>query len=184
MSEAASSSRRHHAEPSLDLAPGTQAIVDKPPMATAITRLPSEALSNLLVVAVGRDPSTIETAVEDAGGDPSNVGVVPVSATPVDTDARVWQTPRVGPSDLTGVSIGVARGMRHVQPGEGWLLVDDLGVLLMYAEDSRVSQLLATVSGKCRTRRVKGVYALSRAAVGAGRYAQFRELFDAEVGLE
>jgi len=153
-------------------------------MGSAIARLPESALSNLLVVTVGRDADGVAAAVREAGGDPTNVGVVPVSATPVAPDAALWTAPRVAPSDLTGISIGIARGMRYVRPSEGWLLFDDLGVLLMHAEESRVYQLLTTLSAKCRSRDVRGVYALSRAAVGEGTYARFQELFDVDVGLD
>lgn len=185
MSEAAPTSRTQRDQAQLvDLPPGAGALVDREPMGSAIARLPEAALSNLLVVTVGRDPSDVATAVREGGGDPSDVGVVPVSATPVEAEAAVWTAPRVAPSDLTGVSIGIARGMRYVRPEEGWLLVDDVGVLLMHAEESRVYQLLATLTGKCRARDVRGVYALSRAAVGEGTYARFRELFDVEVGLD
>jgi len=185
VSEAAPSARPLPAEGPLGgLESGTQALVDRQPMGSAIARLPESALSNLLVVTVGRDVGTVADAVREADGDPTNVGVVPVSATPVGAEAGVWTAPRVGPSDLTGVSIGIARGMRYVQPAEGWLLFDDLGVLLMHAEESRVYQLLTTLSAKCRSRDVRGVYALSRAAVGEGTYARFRELFDVEVGLD
>lgn len=183
MSEAAPSARPQSDEVTLaELAPGAQALVDRRPMGSAIARLPEAALSNLLVVTVGRDVGTVASAVREAGGDPSNVGVVPVSATPVGVEADVWAAPRVGPSDLTGVSIGIARGMPYVQPTEGWLLFDDLGVLLMHAEEPRVFQLLTALSTKCRSRDVRGVYALSRATVGEGTYARFRELFDVEVG--
>ncbi len=185
MSEAATT-HRHRSE-ATDLAEtpaGTQALLDADPMGMAIDRLPRSALRNLLVVTVGRDPTEVAAAVLDAGGRPTDVGHVPVSTTPVAEDPTLWSAAPVRPSDLTGISIGISRGMDYVRPGTGWVLIDNLGVLLMHAEERRVFKLLATIAAKCRARPVRGVYAIPRTTIDEVTYRRFRELFDVEVDRE
>ena len=166
----------------LALEPGVQALAATRPMDGALSRLPPESLENLLVVSIGRDPAEIERSVLRRGGDPEKVGVVPVSATPVAGDVRLWTAPRISPGDLTGISIGIARGLEHVRPG-GAVLVDDLSVLLMYADESRVYRLLMELAARCRSKGARGVYAFSRDAVEGDTYARFRSLVDVEADL-
>ena len=169
-------------EDSLDIEPGAQVLAATRPMDSALARLPPESLENLLVVSIGRDPADIERSVLRRQGQPKKVGVVPVSATPVESDVGLWTAPRISPGDLTGISIGIARGLEHVRPG-GAVLVDDLSVLLMYADESRVYRLLMELAARCRSKGARGVYAFSRDAVDGDTYERFRSLVDVEADL-
>ena len=183
MSEAASRSGGPREEGgTLDLEPGAQALAATRPMDDALSRLSAASLENLLVVSIGRDPAEIERSIRRRQAEPEKVGVVPVSATPVSNDLRLWTAPRISPGDLTGISIGIARGLEHVRP-EGAVLVDDLSVLLMYADETRVYRLLTELAARCRARGANGVYAFTRDAVEDDTYARFRSLFDFEADL-
>lgn len=81
--------------------------------------LPSEAFENLFVVSVGREPRKIQQAVEQQGANPRRVGVVPVTGSPVDYDGPLWLANRVGPMDLTGISIEFSRGVQSSDHGRG-----------------------------------------------------------------
>jgi len=148
------------------------------PMDSALRSLPEEAFENLLVVSVSDEPADLEQTVTDLGHDPDRIGVVPVSATPVATAEEAWTAPRVSPSDLTGISIGIAQGMRYVRPDHGWFVFDDLGVLFMHAEAARVCQLVSTLAAKCSARDVTGVYGVVPDAIDDGAYAQIESLLD------
>lgn len=50
-------------------------------------------------------------------------------------DGPLWTTDAVAPSGLTGLSMRYCEAIRHVEPEEGWVLIDNAQVLLMYADD-------------------------------------------------
>lgn len=166
----------------MDIDPGRQVLLSTGPMDSALRSLPAEAFGNLLVVSVGDEPADVERTVADLGHDPGKVGVVPVSATPVSSGGEAWTAPRVSPGDLTGISIGIAQGMRYVRPEEGWFVFDDLGVLFMHAEASRVCQLVSTLAAKCSARDVTGVYGVVPDAVDDASLAQIESLLDEAIG--
>lgn len=141
-------------------------------------RLPEAALSNLFVVSVGRSPQQIEREVRRHGGDPGKVGVVPVTGSATSYDGPLWTSNRVGPNDLTGISIEFSRGFNYVTPGTGWVLVDSVNILLMYAGVNRVFRLLDSITSACRQRDARGVYVLNRDAVTAETMNAIRGLFD------
>lgn len=179
MSEAAGRSRGPgQEEAAVDVEPGSQVLLSTGPMASALRSLPDDAFENLLVVSVSDEPADVERTVADLGHDPGKIGVVPVSATPVSAGGEAWTAPRVSPGDLTGISIGIAQGMRYVRPDHGWFLFDDLGVLFMHADASRVCQLVSTLAAKCSARDVTGVYGLVPDAVDDAATAQIESLLD------
>lgn len=160
---------------------GEQTLLLVESMATPIDHLPPGAFENLLVVSATRTPDRIEAAVRRAGGDPGKVGVVPVSGSPVEYDGPLWTASAVSPTDLTGIETRFTDAMRYVKPEEGWVLFDNVNVLLMYAQASSVYRLLSSVVRKSRDRGARGVYALVRDAVTPETHAQFQSLFDDEV---
>jgi hypothetical protein len=167
-----------HEETLVDIEHGNQVLLTTGPMVSTLRSLPDEAFENLLVVTVGDEPAGVERTVADLGHEPGKVGVVPVSATPVSAGGEAWTAPRVSPGDLTGISIGIAQGMRYVRPDEGWFVFDDLGVLFMHAEAARVCQLVSTLAAKCRARDVTGVFGLVPEAVDDAARAQVESLLD------
>lgn len=166
----------------LDLQAGEQVLAVLPSLTSVLSRVPEQAFENVLVVSV-RHPRKVQAAVEDAGGDPRRVGVVPVSASPVDYDGPMWTAETVSPSDLTGISIRFARGMRHVKPGEGWVVIDGLGTLLMYTDDRSLYRLLAHIVGRSRDGRVRGVHGLAGEVVAETTLASLRDLYDRTVDV-
>lgn len=179
VSEAAGHSRQPgQEETAVDVEHGSQVLLSTGPMESALRSLPAEAFENLLVVSVGDEPAGVERTVADLGHDPGRVGVVPVSATPVDSGDAAWTAPRVSPGDLTGISIGIAQGMRYVRPDEGWFVFDDIGVPFMHAEASRVCQLVSTLAAKCSARDVTGVYGVVPEAIDDAAHAQIESLLD------
>lgn len=164
----------------LDLAEGEQVLALLPSLTSVLSMLPPAAFENLLVLTV-RHPRKVEIAVERAGKDPRSVGVVPVSASPVAYDGPLWTTDAVSPSDLTGISMRFARGMRHVEPGRGWVVVDGVGTLLMYADSRSFYRLAAHLVGRSRDARVRGVHGVIGEVIADTTLATFRDLYDRTV---
>jgi hypothetical protein len=148
-----------------DLNPGDQALVSLAGRKFDYGRLPESAFGNLLVLSVGRNPGKIQRALEAEGANPRSVGVVPVSGSSIDYDGPMWVADRVSPMDFTGISIQFTRAFQHSKPDEGWVLVDSVSILLMYADVDRVYRLLDSIVGACRSKNVRGVFVIDRNAV-------------------
>lgn len=145
--------------------------------------LPEEAFENLLVVSVGREPRKVQQAIENQGADPKRVGVVPVTGSEVEYDGPLWLSNRVGPMDLTGISIEFSRGFGHLTEGKGWVLFDSVSILLMYAGTDRVFRLLDSIAGACRKRDVHGIYVVDKNALTSETMNTLRGLFDRTIEL-
>ncbi|MBP1985685.1 DUF7504 family protein [Halolamina salifodinae] len=162
------------------LQPGAQTLLTMPSMSTGLSHLPDAAGENLLVVSPWA-PSRVESALRDHELPVGNCGLIPVNGSPVTYDGPLWTTDAVPPSDLTGLSMRYCEAMRHVEPGEGWVLIDNAQVLLMYADDERVGRLLGRLTQQAREREVTGVLAVDRGAVAMETLARLRNLVDAVV---
>ncbi|WP_323676324.1 hypothetical protein [Halorubellus sp. PRR65] len=171
---------RRESDDDLDVPSGTQALVLTPSLRSPLSAVPPAAFENTLVVSNTRPPRKVEQLVRDRGGDPNAVGLVPVSGSPVDYDGPLWTTSVVHPNDLSGIYERFDRGMNHVKPGEGWVVFDNVNVLLMYAERSGVENLLESVASNVRRRNAAGAYALVRDAVTDETYADIASVFDVE----
>ncbi|QKY20979.1 hypothetical protein B4589_011560 [Halolamina sp. CBA1230] len=167
----------------LDLAPAEAALTRLSNRASPVEYLPRDAYGNLLVVTVD-GPKRVEEAVRAGGGDPENVGVVPVSASPLRYDGPCWTAERVSPSDLTGISIQYARGERYLREGSGWVVADGLGTLLMYNEEERLYRLFSHLISRARERRLRHVTGVVPDVLASETLARFRELHDRSVGFE
>jgi KaiC/GvpD/RAD55 family RecA-like ATPase len=159
---------------------GTQTLVRSPAGADPLSALPERAFDNLLVVSVRDHPNRVETRIERIGHDPGNVGVVPVVPAAGDYEGDLWTTDPVSPDDLTGLGMRFSDAVRHVESGSGWVVIDGLGVLLMYAEDSRVCRFFQTLSNRVRARAVYGAYFANSEVVADETYEQLRAMCDAE----
>lgn len=160
---------------------GTQTLVGTDPTADPLAVLPERAYDNLLVVAVRDHPNKLQRRIERAGHDPSNVGVVPVVPSARAYDGDLWTTDPVTPDDLTGLGMRFSDAIRHVEGDAGWVLVDALGVLLMYTDESRVCRFFQTMTNRVRAKGARGVYCVNPTAVGEESYEQFRGMCDAEL---
>ncbi|WP_257297485.1 hypothetical protein [Haloarchaeobius sp. FL176] len=163
------------------LTPGTQALVLTDSLRSPLATLPPAAFENLLVISTTRPAHKVEQFVQDRGGDPNRVGVVPVSGSPVDYDGPLWTTSVVYPNDLTGIHDRFERALGHVKPGTGWVVFDNVNVLSMYAERSAVGQLVDSATARTRERTARGVFALVRDAVTDSTYERFGGTMDVEL---
>lgn len=159
---------------------GTQTVVRTPSDADPLAVLPDRAFDNLLVVAARDHPNKIETRLERRGHDPSSVGVVPVVPAASEYEGDLWTTDPISPDDLTGLGMRFSDAIRHVESGTGWVLVDALGVLLMYSEESRVCRFFQTLTNRVRAREVHGAYCVNPDAIADETYERLRAMCDAE----
>ncbi|WP_435178325.1 DUF7504 family protein [Halorussus sp. AFM4] len=166
-----------------DLSPGEQALVSVPSMGSPLALLPDRAFENLLVVSATAAPGRIESLVERRGGDPRTVGVVPVTGSPDEYDGPLWTTDPVDPSDLTGISIRVSKALEYVSRG-GWVVVDNVNVLLMYGREDQVFRLLDSVASSTRERAACGAHCTVRDAVTDETYARLLERYDRAIAVE
>lgn len=164
--------------------PGTQTLVRTPADASPLLELPDRAYDNLLVIAAGDHPNRIEQRLERGGRDPANVGVVPVVPAARGYDGDLWTTDPVRPDDLTGLGMRFSDAIRHVESGSGWVLLDALGVLLMYSEGTRVCRFFQTLTNRVRTHDVRGVYCVTPDAIPHETCERLRSMCDAEYEVE
>jgi hypothetical protein len=155
--------------------PGEQTLLTMPSMSTGLTELPEAGCANLLVVSPWA-PERVASALRDRGIPVGNCGMIPVTGSPVRYDGPLWTTERVAPTDLTGLSMRYCEAMRHVEPGEGWVLIDNAQVLLMYADHEKVDRLLRRLTGQARERDVTGVLAVDRSAVETRTLARLSDV--------
>jgi len=171
-------------DPLADIEPGEQVLVTIEGGKFGYGALPAVAFENLFVVSVGREPRKVQQAIEAQGADPKRVGVVPVTGASVEYDGPLWLADRVGPMDLTGISIEFSRGFSHLTPGSGWMLFDSVSILLMYAGPERVFRLLDSIASACRGRDVRGIYVVDRNALTNETLNTLRGLADRTIDLD
>lgn len=159
---------------------GEQHLVLTSSMSSLVDSLPDEAFDNLLLISVGQHPDKIERAIRRRGHDPASVGVVPVNGSSFVYDGPMWTADRINPTDLTGISIAFSQALGYVKPGRGWVCLDSISTLLMYAGDRRLRRLVASLADRTRDQNARGAYALVRDSVSDDTYADFRALFDGE----
>ena len=163
---------------------GTQTLVRTPTDADPLAALPTRATETLLVVSARDHPKRLEARLERAGFDPANAGVVPVVPVTDDYDGRLWATDPVHPNDLTGVAMRFSDAIAHVESESGVVLLDALGVLLMYADADRVCQFFQTMTNRVRAREVRGAYGANPDAIPDETFERLRSMCDAECDLE
>lgn len=154
---------------------GSRVLLTVPSMSTGLRDLPDVAGENLLVVSPWA-PDRVESTLLDNGLPVRNCGMIPLDGSPVGYDGPLWTTDAVAPADLTGLSMRYCEAMRHVEPGEGWVLLDNVQVLLMYAETKRVVRLLRRLTRQANERDVTAVLAVDRAAVEMPTLARLNSL--------
>jgi RNase P/RNase MRP subunit p29 len=167
----------------LSLDPGEQALVSVPSMGSPLSYLPDEAFENLLVASATTSCAKVESLVERRGGDPQKVGVVPITGSDDDYDGPLWTTDPVDPSDLTGISIRLSKAMKYVMRG-GWVVFDNVNVLLMYGREEQVYRLLDSVTTNVKQKEACGAYFTVRGAITDETYSTLADICDVEASLE
>lgn len=162
---------------------GEQMLVSVPSMGSPLSILPDDAFENLLVVSATTAPAKIESLVERRGGDPQKVGVVPVTGSDSEYDGPLWTTDPMDPSDLTGISIRLSKALEYVTT-DGWVVFDNVNVLLMYGRKDQVYRFLDSVVDNARAKEAHGAYCMVRDAVTDETYSRFESLCDGTVAVE
>lgn len=159
--------------------PGEQVLLLTPSTGSPLRALPAAAFENLLVVSI-RSPKRVERVVRECSGDPRTVGVVPVSGSESSYDGPLWTTDRVSPSDLTGISMRFSAGLEHVRE-DGWVVVDNLSTMLMYAPEERLHRFVDHLVKATRGSNARGVYAAVAEAVTPETRERFEEPCDRSI---
>lgn len=166
----------------VSLEPGAQAVAKVPAMDDPLRFLPPDAFESLLVVSTRGDPGGVEERVRNAGGDPSQVLVVPVSGTSLRYDGPLRISERVPPSDMTKVGINFTNGLGELDE-DAWVVVDNFNVFLMYADEDLVYRFMNSLTNEARQAGVRGLYCTVRDAIDDTTYEKFRQLCDEELDL-
>ncbi|MDZ7689388.1 MAG: hypothetical protein U5J64_11895 [Halobacteriales archaeon] len=171
-------------DPVVSLEPGTQAVAMVSAMDDPLRFLPKEAFKSLLIVSTRCDPPGIEKKVREAGADPSNVLVVPVSGTSLRYDGPLRLAERTAPSDMTKVGVKFMNGLQELGEGsEPWAVIDNFNVFLMYSNEKTVYRFMNSLTREARSAEARGLYCTVRDAVGDRTYEKFRQLCDVELDL-
>lgn len=157
---------------------GQQTLIERSRPGPAFDVLPDDAFENLLVITTGHTPSEVEATLRERDGRIRTVGVVPITSTLLAYDGPLWTTDRVSPGDLTGISVRVSQGFPHLETDRGWLAVDSISTLLMYAEEDRVYRLFDWLVDSARREGISGVYTLQPDVVTDRTRRRFEGLFD------
>ncbi|WP_435099275.1 DUF7504 family protein [Halarchaeum sp. P4] len=170
-----------HESPLASLEPGSVVLYEHPSGERVVESLPRDAFDNLLVLTTRGDLARLERTVTSHGGTPGRVGVVPITGATVDYTGPLWITKQVAPSDLTGISIRFSEAFRHVEPGAGWVVVDNLGVLAMYVEEERLYRLVDSIASAVRKRDARCVLATTTGVLGERSLARLRDTADEKI---
>lgn len=169
-------------EEPLHIDPGDQAIVMVSAMTHPLDVLPDNAFENLLIVSTKEHPNEIERRVEERGGDPSDVVVIPVSGSRLRYKGDLQVSNRRGPTDLTGIGVDFMQGLTIIG-SRGWVVFDNINVFLMYANEENVYHFMDTAIGNAKAHGVTGAYFTVRDAIKDQTYARFLEVCDTEFDL-
>lgn len=164
------------------VAPGEQVAAIVPAGEHVWSHLPRGAYENLLIVSTGLQPNRIESALVALDVNPSEVGVIPITGTDVNYDGPLWVAERVGPCDLTGISIQFSRAMQYVS-ADGWVCFDAVSVLAMYADVHSIYRLLDSVVRGVDERGARGIYTFVEGTMDPETMNSFRGLFDRELTI-
>lgn len=160
------------------LVPGEQVLVRMSREKFDLETLPEQAFENLLVVSVGRTAKQIEARLRELGRPLNSVGVIPVTPSTDDYSGPLWCEKNVYPSDLTGISIAFSQAYRYLKEGRGWVVFDNLSVLLMYTQPERLYRLVDSFMQQCRGKGLHGVYVIDETSVEPSTVDRFGQVVD------
>jgi len=148
-------------------------------MASPIEQLPARAYQNLIVVS-SESPSNVAEQFRSVGADLDAVAHIPVSGADTDYDGPMWTCDPLVPDDLTGLSMRLSRAFEALD-GDGYLLVENLNVFLLYASESRVVRFLEHLTELAADHGVTGIYSLVGDAVDDGTCDRIRLSVDTDI---
>jgi len=164
----------------LSLEQGTQLLLSLSSMQSAIAHLPAEASRNLIVVS-SKQPAAVADRLADAGVDLDAVAQIPISGSETEYEGPMATCDSLVPDDLTGLSMRLSRAFEALGDGGGTLLVENLNVFLLYADESRVVRFLDHVTGLAADHGISGVYAVVGDAVDEETYNRIAASVDSAI---
>lgn len=150
-------------------------------MQSSIRRLPAGDFDALLVVS-SKSSEAVASELSAAGIDLQTVGHVPISGADVEYDGPMWVTDPVVPDDLTGLSMRLSRAFGALGEANAWLLVENLNVFLMYADQERVFRFFDHLTTSARDHNITGLYTLVADALPEDTYDRLHVSVDTELG--
>jgi len=160
--------------------PGSQILLSLSSMQSPLTLLPPDARRNLIVVS-SEPPTNIAETVTAVVDDLDTVAHVPISGSETEYSGPMWTCDPLVPDDLTGLSMRLSRAFEALGQAEGYLLVENLSVFLLYAAHARVIRFLDHVTGLAEDHGITGVYGLVGDAVDEETYDRLRLTVDTEI---
>jgi len=164
----------------LSVEPGTQVLLSVSSMQSPLDRLPASACRNLIVVS-SESPGDVAERLTARGIDLGAVAHIPISGADHEYGGPMWTCDPLVPDDLTGLSMRLSRAFEAMGDGDGTLLVENLNVFLLYADESRVVRFLDHVTGLAADHGISGVYAVVGDAVDAATYDRIAHSVDSSV---
>lgn|GEM_PF-2537323 len=158
---------------------GTQVLLSLSSMQSPVAHLPADATSNLIVVS--SEPSAaVADRLAEAGVGLTAVAHIPISGGKTTYDGPMYICDPLVPDDLTGLSMRLSRAFESMA-GDGYLLVENLNVFLMYAAEERVVRFLDHLTGLAEDHDITGIYTLVGDAVTEETSDRLRLSVDTEV---
>jgi len=164
----------------LSVEPGTQVLLSVSSMQSPLDRLPASACRNLVVVS-SASPGDIAERLTARGIDLRTVALIPISGADHEYEGPMWTCDPLVPDDLTGLSMRLSRAFEALGDGGGTLLVENLNVFLLYADESRVVRFLDHVTGLAADHGISGVYAVVGDAVDEETYNRIAASVDSAI---
>lgn len=144
-----------------------------------MNHLPADAAQNLIVVS-SKPSDEVADGLAEAGVNLNTVAHVPISGSEMTYDGQMYTCEALVPDDLTGLSMRLSRAFEALE-SDGYLLVENLNVFLMYASESRVVRFVNHMTGMAGGHDITGIYTLLGDTVSEETYEQFRLSVDTEV---
>jgi hypothetical protein len=174
---------RSNAEERLQIPAGQQALVAVPSVGSTLSHLPTSATENLLLVS-SDSPEDVAESLTGMGVDLANVGLIPVSGSPVAYDGPMHVSQRIVPDDLTGLSMRISEALDVLERDRGWIVFDRLNVFLLYADEERVLRFLDHVGATTRDAGLRCLFCVVRDAVDTQTYAKLKRRVDREIDVK
>lgn len=149
-------------------------------MQSPLDQLPTSACRNLIVVS-SESPTNVAERLTARGIDRQAVAHIPISGADHEYDGPMWTCDPLVPDDLTGLSMRLSRAFDALGDGGGTLLVENLNVFLLYADESRVVRFVDHVTGLAADHAITGVYAVVGDAVDGETYERITHSVDRAV---
>lgn len=170
--------------PLAGLGPGGQALTFCPSSASPIASLPEAAFGDLLVVSSTRGPRAVEGLLRDRSVDPSTVSLLHVTGVRPNYAGPLRIVGSNDPTDIQALGMRYLAAIEELEPMEGWVVVDNVTVLLMYAAPDPVVKLLRSLTAQASQTAIRGVFAAVPDALAPRTRERIDPFFDVTTSLD